>query len=70
MFPIPRPNVDEQQAICRFLDEQLGEIDRIARAIETQIATLVSYRKSLIHECVTGQRRVTAADVELAAAHG
>ena len=23
-----------------------------------QIATLIAYRKSLIHECVTGQRRV------------
>ena len=27
------------------------------------IATLTAYRKSLIHECVTGQRRVTEADV-------
>lgn len=24
--------------------------------------TFVAYRKSLIHECVTGQRRVTEAD--------
>ena len=36
---------------------------RIANSIETQIATLIAYRKSLIHECVTGQRRVTEADV-------
>jgi type I restriction enzyme S subunit len=26
------------------------------------MATLTAYRKSLIHECVTGQRRVTEAD--------
>jgi hypothetical protein len=28
---------------------------------------IVSYRKSLIHECVTGQRRITEADVARAA---
>ena len=31
-----------------------------------QINTLTSYRKSLIHECVTGQRRVTEADLKRA----
>ena len=36
---------------------------RIASGIESQIATLTAYRKSLIHECVTGQRRVTEADL-------
>lgn len=30
--------------------------------IESQVATLIAYRKSLIHECVTGQRRITEAD--------
>jgi len=35
---------------------------RIVIGIESQIATLIAYRKSLIHECVTGQRRVTEAD--------
>ena len=39
-------------------------------SIEAQIATLVAYRKSLIHECVTGQRRVTEADLKRAQAHG
>ena len=28
-----------------------------------QIETLIAYRKSPIHECVTGQRRVTEADL-------
>ena len=36
--------------------------------IETQIATLTAYRKSLIHECVTGQRRITESDVQRVAA--
>jgi hypothetical protein len=30
----------------------------ISSTIETQIATLSAYRKSLIHACVTVQRRV------------
>ena len=38
--------------------------------IESQIATLTAYRKSLIHECVTGQRRVTEADISRVKAHG
>jgi type I restriction enzyme S subunit len=36
---------------------------RLVATIERQIQTLTAYRKSLIHECVTGQRRVTEADV-------
>ena len=39
------------------------ELNNVKAAIESQISTLAAYRKSLIHECVTGQRRVTAADV-------
>ena len=35
----------------------------IVTNIEAQITTLTAYRKSLIHECVTGQRRVTEADI-------
>jgi len=56
----------EQEAICAYLDEKLGEVKRIAATIEAQIATLTAYRKSLIHECVTGQRRVTDEDVRRA----
>ena len=31
--------------------------------IESQITILTAYRKSLIHECVTGQRRITEKEV-------
>jgi type I restriction enzyme S subunit len=41
-------------------------VKRIDSGIEAQIATLTAYRKSLIHECVTGQRRVTDEDVRRA----
>jgi type I restriction enzyme, S subunit len=62
-FPIPLPRVTEQDAICAYLEKKLGEVKTIVTGIETQIAILTAYRKSLIHECVTGQRRITKADV-------
>ncbi|MBI1817106.1 MAG: restriction endonuclease subunit S [Deltaproteobacteria bacterium] len=65
-FPIPLPSLTEQEAICVYLDEKLGELKRIVSGIESQIATLTAYRKSLIHECVTGQRQVTDDDVRRA----
>ena len=69
-FPIPLPPVTEQEAICAHLDEKLGEVKRIVAGIESQIATLTAYRKSLIHECVTGQRRVTDEDLRRAGPAG
>ena len=68
LFPIPRPPVSEQERICNFLDERTGRIDEVDRGIESQIAVLLAYRKSLIHECVTGQRRISEADVKRAKA--
>jgi len=70
LFPIPRPSISEQYAICQFLDEKLNQVAQIVNGIESQIATLNSYRKSLIHECVTGQRRISEADLNRAKAHG
>jgi len=61
-FPIPLPPLTEQEAICAYLDEKLGELNGIVASIESQIVTLTAYRKSLIHECVTGQRRITEND--------
>ena len=65
-----QPPREDQQAICDFLDAKLAESKQIVAGIETQIATLTAYRKSLIHECVTGQRRVTEADINRVKAHG
>jgi len=62
-FPIPLPPLAEQESICAHLDERLGELNGIVACIESQLATLTAYRKSLIHECVTGQRRITEADL-------
>ena len=62
-LPTLQPPFEEQKSICTFLDTKLAESKQIVAGIETQIATLTAYRKSLIHECVTGQRRITEADV-------
>ena len=64
------PTRMEQEAICAFLDTKLADVKRIAGGIEQQIATLTTYRKSLIHECVTGQRRITEADLNHIKAYG
>jgi len=63
LFPIPLPPLTVQDEICSFLDAKLSELKRIAGGIEAQIEILAAYRKSLIHECVTGQWRVTDEDL-------
>jgi type I restriction enzyme S subunit len=62
-FPIPLPNVKEQERLVEFLDTRLDQLRTIQQTIESQVETLLAYRKSLIHECVTGQRRITEADL-------
>ncbi len=60
LFVPPPP---EQLEIISFLTAKDQELRTLFAQIERQIATLTAYRKSLIHECVTGQRRITEADV-------
>jgi type I restriction enzyme S subunit len=55
---IPLPPLTEQQAICEHVGTKVRELTRVVSAIESQIATLIAYRKSLIHECVTGHRQI------------
>lgn len=65
-FPIPLPPIREQELICAYLEEKTAAMDDIVAMIKAQIETLTAYRKSLIHECVTGQRRVADEDVRRA----
>jgi len=67
---IPLPPLAEQQSICDFVERKDTEFRTLSVQIERQIETLVAYRKSLIHECVTGQQRVTEADIKRVQAHG
>jgi type I restriction enzyme S subunit len=53
--PVPPP--EEQAAIAQYLDAKEQESLLLSAALQSQLATLAAYRKSLIHECVTGQRR-------------
>jgi len=55
---IPLPPLTEQQEIVAFLNQKMDETKRLEAVIQQQISTLLAYRKSLIHECVTGQRRI------------
>jgi len=60
-FPLPLPELPEQEKLVEYLDDQIRRFRSIQSAHERQIKTLLAYRNSLIHECVTGQRRVTEA---------
>ena len=62
-FPILLPPLPEQERLVAFLDEKLGDLASTKRILNEQITTLLAYRKSLIHECVTGKRRITDEDV-------
>lgn len=66
---VPLPPLNEQREIVAYLDDRMTEIARVVTGIESQITTLITYRKSLIHECVTGQRRISEADLNRVVAH-
>ena len=59
----PFPPKDEQEKIAEFLDAKSAESRKTKTLLNEQIETLTAYRKSLIHECVTGQRRISEVDV-------
>ncbi|MFA6924683.1 MAG: restriction endonuclease subunit S [Bacteroidales bacterium] len=57
-FYIAFPNIKEQKEIAEYLDNFCTNITNEKNIIEKQITCLQQYRKSLIHECVTGKRKV------------
>lgn len=59
----------EQRIICDYLDKKLSELQSVRNCIHSQVTTLIDYRKSLIHECVTGKQRITAEDIAKVKAH-
>lgn len=60
---IPIPPFEEQIRIAFWLKNTIIKNEKMVSILREQITTLTAYRKSLIHECVTGQRRITEADV-------
>lgn len=53
---VPIPPLSEQQAIADYLDTQTLKIDNILENINRQLGKLAQLKKSLINECVTGER--------------
>ena len=70
--PIAFPKIDEQRRIATFLDARCAAIARIVSLtkgqednngskglLNQQMDVLLAYQQAVIHECVTGLRRVT-----------
>ena len=51
----------QQEQLIEYLDTRLDRLQSLQRVLREQVDTLVAYRKSLIHECVTGQQRAAFA---------
>ncbi len=66
---VPIPPANEQDEIVEFVEKKSALYQSIAETILSQITTLTAYRKSLIHECVTGKRRISDSDVAKVEAH-
>jgi hypothetical protein len=77
------PQLSEQVRIAAFLDancSRLGDVASTATmsdngmsqvgVLNKQMNVLFAYQRSLIHECVSGQRRITEADLNRVKAHG
>jgi type I restriction enzyme S subunit len=62
-FPIPLPALSEQERLVDILDDHISQFSSLNQLLTDQIHILLSYRKYLIHECVTGQRRIPDIDV-------
>jgi len=58
-----KPKIKEQKLIVAYLDQKTSEIDSVFEKITLQIEKLKDYKKSLIHECVTGKRRITETEI-------
>lgn len=55
---IPFPSRNEQREISSYIISLNEKVSSEKNIIEQQIEKLKQYRKSLIHECVTGKRKV------------
>ena len=52
------PPIQEQREIVLFLNEEIKKLQGISEVLKYQIDKLTEYKKSLIHECVTGKKRI------------
>lgn len=52
------PPLEEQQQIVTYLNQLKQKTDGLSERLNGQIVVLEAYKKSLIHECVTGKKQV------------
>ena len=64
---IPKPPFDEQIKISIYMANKLKINNDVMAVINKQIHVLKDYKKSLIHECVTGKRHITDVDLKVVA---
>ena len=69
-FKIAVPPEQEQREISKFLKIKRDEFYSLSSQLEKQIHILIEYRKSLIHECVIGKRRINKEEVNQIKAYG
>ena len=55
---IPRPSLDEQQAIVAYIEEKCQKIDTLTTELQAEIDYLKEYKQRLIADVVTGQVNV------------
>jgi type I restriction enzyme, S subunit len=63
LLPIPLPPIYEQREIVSYIENNLKQVQKINESIFKQVNKLLNFRKSLIHECVTGMRSITDTDI-------
>lgn len=57
-FILPQPPIQEQQLIVSFLDEKCSKSQKLISIKTQKIDRMISYKKSLIYEYVTGKKEV------------
>ena len=63
LIRVPLPPADVQRETVTIIERNESQRSKLRTIINLQIETLTAYRKSLIHECVTGQRQISETDV-------
>jgi len=61
-IPIPLPSKTEQTQIVEYLDKATSKIDEVVKKIKKRMKLLAEYKKSLIHNVVTGKVDVQGGD--------
>jgi type I restriction enzyme S subunit len=61
---LPFPPKDEQIIIIEYLEHLSQKTKTVKLRIEKQIETLKTFRKSLIHECVTGKKQIYKGEIK------